>query len=176
MRNLGTPVFSRRYFRLLAELFRDCMDVVTVRDGDRPIAAVMNFYFRDEVLPYYGGGTRSRSRLPANDFMYWEVMRRAAARGCRLFDFGRSKLGTGAFAFKKNWGFVPGAAALPLQPRSGRCHPRSQSAQPEIPAVHRGLETAAAAGRQRARAAYRAGARLVPVAGEKGPIFAWLTR
>jgi hypothetical protein len=43
----------------------------------------------------------------ANDFMYWEVMRRAAARGCRLFDFGRSKAGTGAFAFKKNWGFDP---------------------------------------------------------------------
>jgi hypothetical protein len=39
--------------------------------------------------------------------MYWEVMRRAAARGLRLFDFGRSKLGTGAFAFKKNWGFAP---------------------------------------------------------------------
>jgi hypothetical protein len=39
--------------------------------------------------------------------MYWEVMRRAAARGCRLFDYGRSKAGTGAFAFKKNWGFEP---------------------------------------------------------------------
>ena len=39
--------------------------------------------------------------------MYWDVMRRAASRGCRLFDFGRSKLGTGAFAFKRNWGFEP---------------------------------------------------------------------
>jgi len=27
--------------------------------------------------------------------MYWEVMRRAADRGCRLFDFGRSKLAPG---------------------------------------------------------------------------------
>jgi lipid II:glycine glycyltransferase (peptidoglycan interpeptide bridge formation enzyme) len=41
----------------------------------------------------------------ANDFMYWEVMRRAADRGYALFDFGRSKLGTGAFSFKHNWGF-----------------------------------------------------------------------
>ncbi|MBN8899618.1 MAG: hypothetical protein J0H57_01170 [Rhodospirillales bacterium] len=39
--------------------------------------------------------------------MYWEVMRRAADRGCRMFDFGRSKTGTGAFAFKHNWGFEP---------------------------------------------------------------------
>ncbi len=107
VRNLGTPVFSRRYFRILAETFRDSMDVVTIRDGATPVASVMNFYWRDEVLPYYGGGTPAARICYANDFMYWEVMRRAAARGCRLFDFGRSKTGTGAFAFKKNWGFTP---------------------------------------------------------------------
>jgi FemAB-related protein (PEP-CTERM system-associated) len=107
VRNLGTPVFSRRYFTILNEAFADCCDVVTVLDAESPIASVLNFYFRDEVLPYYGGGT-ARARVRAgNDFMYWEVMRRAAARGCRLFDFGRSKQGTGAFAFKHNWGFEP---------------------------------------------------------------------
>ena len=107
VRNLGTPVFSRRYFAILAQVFADCMDVVTVHDGPTPIAAVMNFYFRDEVLPYYGGGTHAARARYGNDFMYWEVMRRAAARGARLFDFGRSKVGTGSFAFKKNWGFAP---------------------------------------------------------------------
>ena len=107
VRNLGTPVFSRRYFRLLAEAFGPDMDVLTVRDGDTPVAAVMNFYWRDEVLPYYGGGTAAARQCHANDFMYWDVMRHAAARGCRMFDFGRSKAGTGSFAFKKNWGFVP---------------------------------------------------------------------
>jgi FemAB-related protein (PEP-CTERM system-associated) len=106
VRNLGTPVFARGYFALLAEAFADCMDVVTVLDGETPIASVMNFYFRDEVLPYYGGGTRAARGLYGNDFMYWEVMRRAVSRGARLFDFGRSKIGTGAHAFKKNWGFT----------------------------------------------------------------------
>lgn len=106
VRNLGTPVFARRYFRLLAETFGDDMDVLTIRHGEQAVAAVMNFYWRDEVLPYYGGGTAAARQCHANDFMYWEVMRRAAARGCRVFDFGRSKLGTGAFAFKKNWGFA----------------------------------------------------------------------
>jgi FemAB-related protein (PEP-CTERM system-associated) len=107
VRNLGTPVFARRFFRLLVELFGDSADVVTVLDRDEPIAAVMNFYFRDEVLPYYGGGRAIARDRHGNDFMYWEVMRRAAGRGYRMFDFGRSKLGTGAFAFKKNWGFSP---------------------------------------------------------------------
>jgi FemAB-related protein (PEP-CTERM system-associated) len=113
VRNLGTPVFPRRLFRALAASFRDSMDVVVIRDGAAPVAAVMNFYWRDEVLPYYGGGTAAARDCYANDFMYWEVMRRAAARGCRLFDYGRSKTGTGAFAFKKNWGFTP----APLQYR-----------------------------------------------------------
>ncbi len=107
VRNLGTPVFSRRYFRILAETFLHDMDVVTVSDGATPVASVLNFYWRDEVIPYYGGGTPAARACAGNDVMYWEVMRRAAARGCRLFDFGRSKQGTGAFAFKKNWGFTP---------------------------------------------------------------------
>ncbi len=113
VRNLGTPVFARRYFRLLAETFGDALDVVTVADGGQDVASVMNFYWRDEVIPYYGGGTTAARACFGNDFMYWEVMRRAAARGCRLFDFGRSKEGTGAFSFKKNWGFTP--QALPYR-------------------------------------------------------------
>jgi FemAB-related protein (PEP-CTERM system-associated) len=68
---------------------------------------VLNFYFRDEVLPFYGGGIAAARQLAANDFMYWEVMRRACERGYRIFDFGRSKVGTGAYAFKCNWGFKP---------------------------------------------------------------------
>ena len=107
VRNLGTPVFAPRYFRLLVELFRECVDIVTILDGEEAIASVLNFYFRDEVLPYYGGGRAIARDRYGNDFMYWEVMRRAAARGFRLFDFGRSKLGTGSFSFKKNWGFSP---------------------------------------------------------------------
>jgi FemAB-related protein (PEP-CTERM system-associated) len=107
VRNLGTPVFSRRYFRLLAQHFGEALDVTAISEEGTALAAVINFYWRDEVLPYYGGGTAAARQTYANDFMYWEVMRRAADRGARLFDFGRSKTGTGAFAFKKNWGFTP---------------------------------------------------------------------
>ena len=107
VRNLGTPVFAKRYFSALKNIFgRDC-DIVVVLDDGNPVSAVMNFYFKDTVMPYYGGGTAAARRSGANDFLYWEVMRRAAERGSRRFDFGRSKAGTGAFAFKKNWGFEP---------------------------------------------------------------------
>jgi FemAB-related protein (PEP-CTERM system-associated) len=107
VRNLGTPVFPRRYFKALQDVFgEDCDSVIILEEG-KPISAVMNFYFKETVMPYYGGGIPAARRNGANDFLYWEVMRRAAARGYRRFDFGRSKAGTGAFAFKKNWGFEP---------------------------------------------------------------------
>lgn len=107
VRNLGSPVFPRRYFRLLADAFPGAHDVTTVLKDGNPVAAVLNFHFRDQVLPYYGGGTREARALSANDFMYWEVMRRAGKeRGATVFDFGRSKAGTGAFSYKRNWGFT----------------------------------------------------------------------
>jgi FemAB-related protein (PEP-CTERM system-associated) len=102
---LGTPVFSKNYFRLLKEAFAEDCDVVTITKDGRTISSVLSFYFRDEVLPYYGGGLSEARDVAGNDFMYWELMRRASERGYRIFDFGRSKRGTGAFDFKKNWGF-----------------------------------------------------------------------
>jgi len=107
LRNLGTPVFAKRYLAILKDVFGDACDIVTILNGDRPVASVLNFYFRDEVLPYYGGGTQEARAVAGNDFMYWQVMERARDKGCRLFDFGRSKRGTGAFDFKTYWGFEP---------------------------------------------------------------------
>jgi FemAB-related protein (PEP-CTERM system-associated) len=107
VRNLGTPVFPKAHFRAIRAEFGDDVDVVTVRHEGRVVASVMNYYFRDQVLPFYGGGIAAARDLAANDFMYWEVMRRAVERGCRVFDFGRSKVDTGSYRFKKHWGFEP---------------------------------------------------------------------
>jgi FemAB-related protein (PEP-CTERM system-associated) len=107
VRNLGTPVFPRKYFALLCQEFGQDAEILVVEDAGVPIAAVLSFYFRDQVLPYYGGGTPAARHRAGNDIMYWEVMKRAADRGCRVFDFGRSKVDTGAYSFKKNWGFTP---------------------------------------------------------------------
>ena len=104
---LGTPVFAKKYFRLLRDIFGNACEVLTVRQKNRVIASVLVFYFRDEVLPYYGGGTIEARELAGFDFMYWELMRRSVESGYKVFDYGRSKRGTGSFDFKKNWGFTP---------------------------------------------------------------------
>lgn len=107
VRNLGTPVFPLRYFQTLADVFHEFCEMLIVTHDGKDIAGVMSFYYRDEVLPYYGGSRPVARRLYGNDFMYWALMCRAARHGSRIFDFGRSKKESGAFAFKKNWGFEP---------------------------------------------------------------------
>jgi len=108
VRNLGTPVFAKKYFSILKQVFKEQCEILTVVSKEGLlIASVMNFYFKDEVLPYYGGGTQHARSVQGNDFMYWEVMRRAVAKGIKTFDYGRSKEGTGSYRFKKHWGFEP---------------------------------------------------------------------
>ena len=107
VRNLGTPVFPRRLFSELRRQFGEQCEILTVTHAGHAQSSVLSFYFRDEVLPYYGGGTIAARRTAANDFMYWELMRRAGERGVRVFDYGRSKQQTGSFGFKKHWGFEP---------------------------------------------------------------------
>jgi FemAB-related protein (PEP-CTERM system-associated) len=129
VRNLGTPVFPRALFREMLAAWGEDANILTVRKDGRPVASVLSLYHRGTVYPYWGGGTEEARGLRANELMYFELMRYAAARGCTRFDFGRSKLGTGAYAFKKNWGFEPlplvyaaradgGAAAREINPLS----------------------------------------------------------
>ena len=107
VRNLGTPVFPPALFEAMLDGFGDEADILTVRRDGRPVASVLSFYFNGTVYPFWGGGTREARTLRANEMLYFELMRHAAARGCTRFDFGRSKAGTGAYAYKKNWGFEP---------------------------------------------------------------------
>jgi FemAB-related protein (PEP-CTERM system-associated) len=105
VRNLGTPVFPKSLFD--AVLDRLDADVLTVWSKGQPVASVLSLYHDGAVMPYWGGGTWEARRLRANDRMYYELMLHARRRGCDRFDFGRSKTGSGAYHFKKNWGFEP---------------------------------------------------------------------
>jgi FemAB-related protein (PEP-CTERM system-associated) len=109
---LGTPVFPKKIFKIMMEVFDKNTEILIVRDkGCTPVASLLNFYGRSEILPYYAGSSIKNRSLGAHDFMYWYTMERALERGKHLFDFGRSKIGSGAYQFKKNWGFEP----IPLE-------------------------------------------------------------
>ena len=106
-RNLGTPILPRRYFEKIHKDFGDDCEILTITKDDVPVATVMSYYYKNEVIPYYGGSRSQARSLMANDFMYWELMRRASERGLKVFDYGRSRKGTGSYRFKRHWGFEP---------------------------------------------------------------------
>lgn len=105
VRNLGTPVFPKALFAAMLDEFGEEANIILVRRGEEPLAALLNFYFKGTCQPYWGGGTFAARSCRANDLVYFDVMRRAIARGCTRADFGRSKVGTGPWSRKRIWGF-----------------------------------------------------------------------
>lgn len=121
VRRLGSPAFAPSFFLRLQQEFGDDCVIVRIERGGSPIAAVLAFVHQGVLLPYYAGSHAEAASVAAHDFMYWELMCLARRRGLHGFDFGRSRVGSGAYAYKHLWGFEPTplhyrwrAAALPL--------------------------------------------------------------
>ena len=128
----GTPPLPKKYFLALRHAFGADCEVLTVTDQvGKALSTVLSFYFRDEVLPYYAGDDEQARDFAANDFKYWELMRRACERGYRVFDYGRSKRGTGSFDFKKNWGFEPTPLAYEYCLYKGKEIPQNNPLNPK---------------------------------------------
>jgi FemAB-related protein (PEP-CTERM system-associated) len=100
---LGTPVFSKKLFEQLRRVFPQQCRLFGVRKEKKAIAAVVCLYFRDQILPYYAGALPEFYKDSPNNFMYWSLIAQSCAEGYKLFDFGRSKKGTGSFQFKSAW-------------------------------------------------------------------------
>jgi len=100
---LGTPVFPKDLFGGLRSEFLEHCRLFGVRKGMKAVAGVLCFYFRDQVMPYYGGSLPEFNKDSPNNFMYWNLIAQSCNEGLRHFDFGRSKRGTEAYNFKSTW-------------------------------------------------------------------------
>ena len=103
----GTPIFPKRFLYGLLSAFQKETEIAIVESKGAPVAALLTFYYGEWAMPYYVGATEGARRLHAFDYLYWSTMRRAAKRGCGVYDFGRSKIDTGPFSYKRNWGASP---------------------------------------------------------------------
>ena len=110
MRDLGTPVYSRRLFSETLRLFPDRARIHVIRREGQTIAAGVTIRFRDTALVPWASSLREFRHLSANVLLYWTMLERAVAGGVRTFDFGRSSPGGGTHHFKQQWG----AAETPL--------------------------------------------------------------
>lgn len=131
VRNLGTPVFAKKYFQNLLTMFGADCDILTIRSNGQAVSSVLSFYHNDKVMPYYTGAVPEARRMGAADYMYWRLMRHAMDRNCSIFDFGRSKIGTGPYSFKKNWGFEPQEVVHEFLLRDGTEMPNTNPTNPK---------------------------------------------
>jgi FemAB-related protein (PEP-CTERM system-associated) len=103
--NLGTPVFPRALFDAVLDRFGDDADIAVASKDGKPLSAVISLYHGGACMPYWHGAADGARAMRSNEFLYFSLMRAARERGCSIFDFGRSKVGTGPAAWKKTWGF-----------------------------------------------------------------------
>lgn len=110
MRDLGTPVYSIRFFAEVLDTFPDRTRVFVVSVADEPVAASLVLWHRDMIEVPWASAIREFNPLCVNVLLYWQMLRFAAERGFAVFDLGRSTPGEGTFLFKRQWGAEP----LPL--------------------------------------------------------------
>ncbi len=136
VRNLGTPVFPARLFREVLAAFGEEADILAVYEGERPVSAVLTIYHQGRVMPFWGGGIADARRLRSNELMYFRLMGHGRARGMRVFDFGRSKTGSGQAAWKKSFGFDP----VPLSYHSWSATGERRDIDPNSPHYQRRID------------------------------------
>ncbi|HKR16786.1 FemAB family XrtA/PEP-CTERM system-associated protein [Rhizorhapis sp.] len=103
--NLGTPVFPRTLFEAVLDGFGEDADIAVVFHHGKPVSSILSLYHGAACMPYWQGSSTSARALRSNEVAYFRLMSLARERGYRLFDFGRSKGGTGPAAWKKSWGW-----------------------------------------------------------------------
>lgn len=136
VRNLGTPVFPVRLFREVLAAFGEDADILVVYESDRPVSAVLSLYHRGRVMPFWGGGIADARRLRSNELLYYRLMGHGRDRGMSVFDFGRSKTGSGQAAWKKSFGFDP----VPLSYHSWSASGERRDINPNSPQYQRRID------------------------------------
>ena len=107
MRDLGTPVYSKRLFQEVLRVFPERAQIHIVRLSGRPVAAGMTYRTRTMVQLPWASAIRDYNALCPNVLLYWDAIQFAQQRFARVFDMGRSTPGEGTFKFKAQWGAEP---------------------------------------------------------------------
>jgi serine/alanine adding enzyme len=107
MRDLGTPVYSKCFFRNILELFSETTCIFAVYHETTMIAAGIGSWFRNTLEIPWASSISDYKMLCPNNMLYWEAIRFAIRNGLNRLDFGRSTPNEGTYNFKKQWGAQP---------------------------------------------------------------------
>lgn len=107
MRELGTPVYARNFFHEIFHAFPTDTFVCRVRHDGVTVAVSFLCGFRERIEAVWSSSLHSHLHLKPNMFLYWNLLSHFGPKGYRLFDFGRSSVDSGTYAFKQQWGAKP---------------------------------------------------------------------
>jgi serine/alanine adding enzyme len=107
MRDLGTPVYAKRFFDEILRTFPGTSRLFVVYHESRPVAASLVYWHRSMAEVPWASALRSSNPLSANVLLYWHMLKFSIERGFTVFDFGRSTPNAGTFHFKRQWGAQP---------------------------------------------------------------------
>ena len=107
MRDLGTPVYTRRLFDEVLRAFPERARIVVVRLKGAPIACGLTFRTGGMVEVPWASSIHDYNALCPNHLLYWSIIEAAIAENCTLLDFGRSTPNEGTYKFKAQWGATP---------------------------------------------------------------------
>ena len=104
MRELGTPVYSKRLFENLMNIYGDDARIITTYIDNKPVGAGLMVFYNDSVEVPWISSLASAFKAYPNNAMYMGAIRYAIQRKCKRFDFGTSNEGSGNAQFKLRWG------------------------------------------------------------------------
>jgi serine/alanine adding enzyme len=107
MRDLGSPVHTKRLFVKVLEEFPHETRVFLVRKDGLAIAGSLVIGFRDTLFNPWASSLQRYGRMSPNMLLYWTMLEYACSNGFACFDFGRSSPDEGTFRFKEQWGALP---------------------------------------------------------------------
>jgi FemAB-related protein (PEP-CTERM system-associated) len=103
MHHLGTPVYPRAWFENILKTGAGDSRILTLWNGDRPVAATLITSFRDMVeLPWIASLPEER-KTNSTVLLYWAALEWALSAGFRSVDLGRCTPGGGVYQFKRQW-------------------------------------------------------------------------
>jgi hypothetical protein len=107
MRDLGTPVYPKRFFEVILRRYEPHCQLVVIDWRGQPIAAAFLVFWRGRAEVPWASCRAEGKPLGMNMKLYWELLSLSISRGCNVFDFGRSTVGAGTDRFKRQWGAQP---------------------------------------------------------------------
>lgn len=120
MRDLGTPVYSRRLFTSILDHFpTGSAELCVVKLSGRPVAAALLVHSTEATQVPSASSLRAFNATNANMWMYWQLLKRAVQRSASTFDFGRTTVDSNTYRFKRQWGATPHPAVWQYYVRRG---------------------------------------------------------